>query len=348
MMLIDHKSVLNRLLAGRELEPEVMEAFVGLVMDGALADVVVAAVLAALRAKGETGSEVAAAARAMRSRAVAVKVANRERSVDTCGTGGDGAETINISTAAALLVAAAGVPVAKHGNRSVSSRCGSADVLEAAGVCLDITPEAMAILHDEVGIAFLFAPRLHPAMKVVMPVRRTLGVRTVFNLLGPLTNPAGVERQVIGVWGPEVQGLMAEALAELGARRAMVVHSEDGLDEISVSAPTTVVEVRDGQVVGRSRIDPAELGIEVADATSLKGGDVDENLRRMRAILGGEEESPAAEAVALNAGAALYVGGEAADIGQGYERAREICRSGVALGRLDEWAERSRGLSSSG
>jgi anthranilate phosphoribosyltransferase len=185
-------------------------------------------------------------------------------------------------------------------------------------------------------------------MKVVMPVRRTLGVRTVFNLLGPLTNPAGVERQVIGVWGPDVQELMAEALAELGARSAVVVHSEDGLDEISVCAPTTVIEVRDGQVAGRSRIDPSGLGIEVTDPSSLKGGDVSENLRRMRAILGGEEKSPAAEAVALNAGAALYVGGEAADIGRGFHQAREVLRSGSALGRLEEWAERSRELSPGG
>jgi anthranilate phosphoribosyltransferase len=347
-MIIDHKAVLSRLLAGRELEPEVMEAFVGLVMDGALADVVVAAVLAALRAKGETGSEVAAAARAMRLRAVDVEVANPEKSVDTCGTGGDGSESINISTAAAILVAAAGVPVAKHGNRSVSSRCGSADVLEAAGVRIDVTPENMATLHDEIGIAFLFAPRLHPAMKAVMPVRRTLGVRTIFNLLGPLTNPAGVERQVIGVWGSDVQGLMAEALAELGARRALVVHSDDGLDEISVCAPTSVLEVRDGQVVGGSRIDPAEFGIVAADPVSLKGGYIDENLRRMRAILGGEEESPATDAVALNAGAALYVGGEVTEIGEGYRRAREICRSGVALERLEEWARRSQELASGG
>jgi anthranilate phosphoribosyltransferase len=347
-MIIDHKAVLSRLLAGRELEPEVMEAFVGLVMDGVLADVVVAAVLAALRAKGETGSEVAAAARAMRVRAVNVEVADPERSIDTCGTGGDGSESINISTAAAVLVAATGVPVAKHGNRSVSSRCGSADVLEAAGVEIDVSPGTMAALHDEIGIAFLFAPRLHPAMKAVMPVRRTLGVRTIFNLLGPLTNPAGVTRQVIGVWGPEVQGLMAEALAELGARSALVVHSDDGLDEISVCAPTSVIEVRDGQVVGGSRIDPAEFGIEATDSTSLKGGNVDQNLRRMRAILGGEEESPATDAVALNAGAALYVGGEVTEIREGYRRAREICRSGVALERLEEWARRSQELASGG
>jgi anthranilate phosphoribosyltransferase len=347
MMLLDHKALLNRLLAGEDLDPNLMEAFVGLVMDGALEDVVVSAVLAALRAKGESGAEVAAAARAMRARAVPVPISKPQDSVDTCGTGGDGAETINISTAAAVLVVAAGVPVAKHGNRSVSSRCGSADVLEAAGVCLDMTPEAMATLHDEVGIAFLFAPRLHPAMKAVMPVRRALGVRTVFNLLGPLTNPAGVERQVIGVWGADVQRLMSEALAGLGARHALVVHSDDGLDEISVCAPTRVFEVRDGERSGEWKIDPSELGIEVTGPTSLKGGDISENLRRMRAILGGEEESPAADAVALNAGAALYVAGEVADLASGFDRASEVRRSGAALARLEEWANRSQELTDS-
>ncbi|MCG6949387.1 MAG: anthranilate phosphoribosyltransferase [Acidobacteria bacterium] len=344
MMLIDHKAMLNRLLIGRDLEPEVMEAFIGLVMDGAVAEVVVAAVLAALRAKGETGVEVAAAARAMRSRALEVPVATPSRSVDTCGTGGDGAETINISTAAALLVSAAGVPVAKHGNRSVSSRCGSADVLEAAGIQLDLTPQAMATLHDEVGIAFLFAPRLHPAMKAVMPVRRALGVRTVFNLLGPLTNPAGVERQVIGVWGSDVLGLMASALAELGAKHGLVVHSDDGLDEISVCAPTTVIEVRDGEVIEERRVDPAKLGIEVDDPDSLKGGDVNENLRRLRTILAGDENSAAADAVALNAGAALYVAGEASDLESGFRRARDVQRSGAALETLENWVRRSREL----
>ena len=207
-----------------------------------------------------------------------------------------------------------------------------------------MTPEMMATLHDEVGIAFLFAPRLHPAMKAVMPVRRTLGVRTVFNLLGPLTNPAGVERQVIGVWGRDVQGLMAAALADLGARHALVVHSDDGLDEISVCAPTAVIEIRDGEVAGTWQVDPVEFGINVKDPTSLKGGDVSENLRRMRAILGGEEESSAAEAVALNAGAGLYVAGLATGLKEGFRRAAEVRRSGAALTRLEEWANRSREL----
>jgi len=341
MNTMNYKALLNRLIAGEDLAPAEVEDFFGAVMDGGVDGSVTAAILVALRMKGETGPEVAAAARVMRARSLTVPIRDPERAVDTCGTGGDGAETINISTAAALVAAASGVLVAKHGNRSVSSRCGSADVLEAAGVRLDIGPEAIARLHDEVGIAFLFAPRLHPAMKAVMPVRRALGVRTVFNLLGPLTNPAGVGRQVIGVWGPEVQGLMAVALAELGTRHALVLHSDDGLDELSVNAPTRVIEVRDGAVVGDSVVDPAELGIEVNDSDSLKGGDVAENLRRLRLILGGREESAAAEAVALNAGAALVVAGTVAGLREGFERCREVVQSGTALACLEELARRS-------
>jgi anthranilate phosphoribosyltransferase len=344
MTALDHRSLLNTLLSGTDLEPALMEAFVGAVMDGAVEEPVVAAALAGLRAKGETGAEVAAAARAMRARALRVPIAEPARALDTCGTGGDGAETINISTAAALVAAAAGARIAKHGNRSVSSRCGSADVLEAAGVRLDLEPAAMAALHDEIGIAFLFAPRLHPAMRAVMPVRRSLGVRTIFNLLGPLTNPAGVERQVIGVWGREVQTVMAEALAALGARRALVVHSDDGLDELSVAAPTTVIEVRDGAVVGERRVEPAGLGIELRDASSLRGGDAAENLRRLRAILGGEERSAASEAIALNAAAALYVAGLATDLAAGFATARAILDAGSALRILETLARRSKEL----
>ncbi len=341
MTAIDHRPLLNRLLAGNDLSGEEMESFIGAVMDGVVDDVVVAAVLAALRAKGETGVEIAAAARAMRERAIPVPVTDPSRAVDTCGTGGDGAETINISTAAALVAAAAGVPVAKHGNRSVSSRCGSADVLEAAGVRLDLSPHAMAALHAEIGIAFLFAPRLHPAMRAVMPVRRALGVRTVFNLLGPLTNPAGVTRQVIGVWGSEVQDLMASALAELGARRALVVHSDDGLDEISVSAPTRILEIRDGLVVDDWKLEPEDLGIDASETESLIGGDVNENLRRMRDVLSGGEQSAAAEAVAVNAAAALYVAELADSMAQGLEMARESLGSGAGLSILESLGKRS-------
>ena len=341
MTTINHKPILNALLAGNDLDAPTMEQFIGAVMDGAVDEVVVAAVLAALRAKGETGTEIAAAARAMRARALPVEILQPERAVDTCGTGGDGAETINISTAAAVVAAAAGVAVAKHGNRSVSSRCGSADVLEAAGVHLDLDPGSMAELHNEVGIAFLFAPRLHPAMKAVMPVRRTLGVRTVFNLLGPLTNPARVERQVIGVWGRDVQPLMAAALAELGAARGLVVHSDDGLDEISVSAPTTVIEVREGEVVGEWRVEPDQVGVRSGNSESLKGGDAEENLRRMLAILGGQAKSAASEAVALNAAAALYVAEVAPNLKEGREKCRGLLRTGTALECLQRLAQRS-------
>jgi len=284
----------------------------------------------------------------MRGRVRRVIFAAADSAVDTCGTGGDGADTINISTGAALVAAAAGVPVAKHGNRSVSSRCGSADVLEALGVVLDLDNTALARLLDDVGIAFLFAPRLHPAMKAVMPVRRSLSVRTFFNLLGPLTNPAGVVRQVVGVWGRDVQDLLAAALAELGAVRALVVHSDDGLDELSVEAPTRVVEVRDGRVAGVWIADPSELGVEPAPGRSLRGGDVQFNARRLREILAGRERSAAAEAVALNAGAALVVGDRADDLRAGLAAARAVLRSGAALATLERLAARSRELTADG
>jgi anthranilate phosphoribosyltransferase len=344
----NRSSMLQRLIDREDLDPAEMEGFIGAVMDGRVEGPEVAASLVALRMKGETGREVAAAARAMRQRSLAVPVADPSRTVDTCGTGGDGAATVNISTAAALVAAAAGLPVAKHGNRSVSSRCGSADVLEACGVRLDLAPEALGTLLQEMGIAFLFAPRLHPAMGAVMPVRRALAVRTVFNLLGPLTNPAGAQRQVVGVWGGDVQQLMAEALAELGAVHALVVHSDDGLDELSVAAPSTVVEVRDGDVTASFTVDPAELGIDARDPAELGGGDIQHNAERLAAILGGQERSAASEAVALNAAAALLVGGEVDDLAVGLGQAREILSSGSGLDRLGALARRSSELGGNG
>jgi anthranilate phosphoribosyltransferase len=341
---LSYKSLLTDLISGNDLHPEAVEQLFGAVMDGAVEQPVVAALLVALRMKGETGPEVAAAARAMRERAVPVLIAAPEQAVDTCGTGGDGANTVNISTAAALVAAAAGVPVAKHGNRSVSSSCGSADVLEAAGVRLSLSATELATLVDEIGIAFLFAPNLHPAMREVMPVRRALAVRTTFNLLGPLTNPARVQRQVVGVWGEEIQELVAAALADLGATHALVVHSQDGLDELSVMAPSTVYEVCNGAVSGSWQVRPEELGIVADDPARLRGGDVSHNGKRLQAILAGHERSAATEAVALNAGAALYVAGRAASIGEGLEQAREIIRSGAAAERLELLARRSQEL----
>jgi anthranilate phosphoribosyltransferase len=336
------KQTLQRLIDRQDLAADEVEGLFGSIMDGVLEAPQVAALLVALRMKGESGHEVAAAARAMRRRARRVPLAAPEAAVDTCGTGGDGADTINISTAAALVVAAAGVPVAKHGNRSVSSRCGSADVLESAGVRLDLEPSSLGRLVDEVGVGFLFAPPLHPAMAAVMPVRRSMAVRTVFNLLGPLSNPAGVTRQVVGVWGREVQDLMAAALADLGAVHALVVHSDDGLDELSVSAPTRLIEVREGQVVDDRSLDPRDLGIEAQDLESLRGGEVDFNLERLRAVLAGKERSAATEAVALNAAAALHVSAEGVKLRAALDRSREVVASGAALERLETLARASQ------
>ncbi|MFI5166766.1 MAG: anthranilate phosphoribosyltransferase [Thermoanaerobaculales bacterium] len=328
------REVLEALLAGEALPGATMEACFASLMAGEWSEAEQAAFLVALRAKGETASEVAAAARVLRSFAVPV-ASHRTPLIDTCGTGGDGAHTLNISTGAGLVAAACGVAVAKHGNRSVSSRCGSADVLEALGLPLELEPERLGELLDEEGFAFLFAPRLHPAMRAVMPVRRALGVRTVFNLLGPIANPAGVKRQVVGVYSAEVMPLVAGALAELGAEHAWVVRGEDGLDELTVCAATRVVEVRDGRVGSEFTVDPGELGIKRATRADLAGGEAGENAARLRAILSGEERSPAAEAVALNAAAALVVAGEVGGLSEGMERARECLAAGAAQRKLD-------------
>ncbi len=328
------RDVLEALLAARDLSAQTTEECFAALMAGEWSEPEQAAFLIALRAKGETAGEVAAAARVLRSFAVPVS-ASRAPLVDTCGTGGDGAHTLNISTGAALVAAACGVAVAKHGNRSVSSKCGSADVLEALGVPLEMEPERLGALIDAEGFAFLFAPRLHPAMRVVMPVRRVLGVRTVFNLLGPLANPAGVRRQVVGVYGAGVMPLVAGALAELGAEHAWVVHGEDGLDELSVCAPTRVIEVRNGAVARTLTVDPAALGVARASRDDLAGSDANGNAGRLRAILAGEERSAAAEAVALNAAAALLVAGVAADLAEGLAATRECLASGAAGAKLD-------------
>jgi anthranilate phosphoribosyltransferase len=328
------RDVLERLLAREDLDAATMEASFEALMGGEWSEAQQAAFLIALRAKGESPEELAAAARVLRRAAVPVEAVRRPL-IDTCGTGGDGAHTLNISTGAALVAAACGAAVAKHGNRSVSSRCGSADVIEALGVPLDLEPERLGALLDAEGFAFLFAPRLHPAMKVVMPVRRGLAVRTVFNLLGPLCNPAGVRRQVVGVYGEAAQTLVAGALASLGAEHALVVHSRDGLDEISACAPTRVIEVRDGAIARELTIVPEELGVERHDPAALAGGDAAANARRLREILGGRERSVASEAVALNAAAALLVAGLAEDLAAGLAAARACLAAGRGAETLD-------------
>jgi anthranilate phosphoribosyltransferase len=325
------REALERWIARRDLERAEMEALFGRIMDGAITPVYQAALLAALAAKGETVGEIAGAAAAMRARAIRIPH-HRADVVDTCGTGGDGAGTFNISTAAALVAAAAGVPMAKHGNRSVSSRCGSADVLEALGVAVQVTPESAARALDEIGIAFLFAPSLHPAMKEVMPVRRELGVRTVFNLLGPLVNPAGARRQVLGVPQPRWVETHAAVLADLGCDHALVVHG-DGLDEISTTGPTTVAEVRGGQIA-RYQVSPEDFGFTRVRRDALLGGDIAHNAGVMLRVLRGEP-GPLHDVTALNAGGAIYVGGLAASLAEGVARARTVLASGGGLAKLE-------------
>jgi len=320
------REILEKLLAGQALNKEETQTSFRALMEGRWSEAQQAAFLVALRAKGETPQEVAEAARVLR--AYAVRITAPPGAVDTCGTGGDGTCTLNLSTGAAILAASLGVPVAKHGNRSVSSRCGSADVLEAMGWPLNLAPGACEQLLSERGFTFLFAPTFHPAMKGVAPVRRSLGVRTVFNLLGPLANPAGVRRQLVGVFSPAAQELVASALAQLGAEHAWVVHSADGLDELSVQAPTAVVEVRDGAAARRFTVDPANLNL-AQDGEALAGGDAPYNAQRLWDILEGRERGSAADAVALATGAALVVGGKVGDLVEGVTQAREALASGL-------------------
>jgi anthranilate phosphoribosyltransferase len=329
--MIETQEALSRLLDGGDLTRGEMEELFGRLMDGLIPDAVKAALLVALRMKGETAPEIAGAAAAMRERAVKIPH-HRERVVDTCGTGGDQRGTFNISTAAALVAAAAGVPVAKHGNRSVSSRSGSADVLAALGVDIEVSPAVAGRALDEVGIAFLFAPLLHPAMREVMPVRKTLGVRTVFNVLGPLTNPAGARRQVMGVYAEGLVEPIARVLAELGSEHAMVVHGADGLDEITTTGPTLVGEVRAGEVEVY-QVAPERFGVDRAELADLAGGGPEENARAMARVLGGEAGA-LADVVALNAGAALYVGGVVGEMAAGVERAREVLAAGAGMATL--------------
>ena len=329
---------LKRVLARRDLGRDEMRSLMGRLMDGELSDVYKSALLAALATKGETAAEIAGAADALRRRLVPIPHGVK-RVVDTCGTGGDGRGTFNISTAAALVAAAAGVPVAKHGNRSVSSKCGSADVLEAAGVTVESTPETAGRELAEIGICFLFAPGYHPAMREVMPVRRELAVRTLFNVLGPLTNPAAARRQLLGVYSEHLVELVARVQAELGADHALVVHGDDGLDELTTTGRTRVAEARGGEV-RLYEVEPEACGLPRAKLEDLAGGDPSHNATLLRRVLEGEP-GPLADVAMLNAGAAIYVGGRAESLQDGVEIARRTIASGAARGKLDELRTRS-------
>jgi len=325
--------VIKRVVDGKHLERDEMHEVFSAMMDGQATDVQKSALLIALRMKGETADEITGAALAMRERVTPLDV-DRDGLVDTCGTGGDGRGTFNISTIAAIAAAGAGVNVAKHGNRAVSSSCGSADVLSALGVYIDLDAPSMAQVLRRAGIAFLFAPKLHPAMSAVAAVRRELGVRTIFNVLGPLTNPAFARRQVLGVYSDRLTETVAQVLAALGAEHAIVVHSRDGLDEISVSAATHVCEVRDGEVRSYD-ITPEDIGVARHSLERLAGGDAQQNAAIARAVLNGENGARH-DVVAANAGAACYVAGLAPTIRDGVELARESLRSGRASEKLTQ------------
>jgi len=323
------------LIDGHDLEAGAMASVMQSVMTGQTTPAQIGALLVALRMKGETPDEIVAAARVMRELATRVEV-DTDGLVDTCGTGGDASGTFNISTAAALVAAAAGARVAKHGNRSVSSRSGSADVLQALGVSLGIAPEGVAACIDRVGVGFLFAPAHHGAMRHAIGPRRELGVRTVFNVLGPLTNPAGAPNQVLGVFSPEWIRPLAEALQKLGSRHVLVVHAEDGLDEISISAATRVAELRNGEI-REYRVSPEDFGLPLAPPEAIRVDSVEASAAMIRAVLDGEPGA-ARDIVLLNAGAAVYVSGRAASHAEGVAAAAGAIDSGAAADRLRQLA----------
>jgi len=328
---------INQLLEGQSLSAEQAEAVMDEIMTGAATPAQIAGFLVALRVKGETVDEITGCARAMRRAAVPVRPVRTDL-IDTCGTGGDGAGTFNISTTTAFVVAGAGLGVAKHGNRSVSSQTGSADVLKALGVNFDLTPEQVARAIDEIGIGFLFAPHFHPAMRHAIGPRRELGIRTVFNILGPLTNPAGARAQLLGVYNAALTEVLARVLQQLGSRAAYVVHGFGRLDELTTGGPNQVsyfgVAPDNGGILTET-LDPRELGLAPAQPEDLRGGDPDENARILRGILAGEDRGPRRDVVLLNAAAALVAGGAAADLKEGIARAAESIDSGAALRTLE-------------
>jgi anthranilate phosphoribosyltransferase len=324
---------LETLLAERDLSRAEAREAMGAIMTGEATPAQIGGFLIALRLKGETPDEIAGFAEAIRGHVLAVRP-QRDDLVDTAGTGGDGQATINISTAAALVAAAAGAAVAKHGNRAVSSASGSADVLEALGFSLECPRERIERSIDELGFGFLFAPTHHPGFRHAAPVRKELATRTVFNVLGPLTNPAGARAQVVGVYEPGLVRTLAEVLARLGARRAFVVHGAFGIDELSPAGPNLVCEVVDGEVRGRE-VDPQALGLARCAPDELRGGSPRQNAAVIRAVFSGEERGARRDAILLNAAGAIAAGGHAEDLRDGLELARKTVDSGAAAERLE-------------
>ena len=337
------RDAIRTVVDGRTLTMDEASAAMNAIMSGSVTGAQIGALVTALRMRGETVEEVAGFARAMRDHSLKVPV-DRGRGVivDTCGTGGDSAGTFNISTTAAFVIAGAGVRVAKHGNRAVTSKCGSADVLEGLGVAIELTPQGVAACIEEAGIGFMYAPAFHPAMRFVGPARREMGIRTVFNILGPLTNPAGARHQLIGVGHPEIAGKLARALQALGADRAVLVHDGDGLDELGLAAPSEVTEydARSGEIRTYT-VRPEELGLHRSATSALLGGDTATNVAITRSVLSGER-GPRRDVILLNAGAGLYAADAAASFADGVALAGQVIDSGAAMAALDRLVEVSR------
>lgn len=331
------QAALNALIEKRDLAAEEMTSVMRQIMSGELTPVQISGIVVALRAKGETVTEIAAAASVMRSLSAKVEAQEDLHLVDTCGTGGDGTHTFNISTASAIVASACGAKVAKHGGRSVSSTCGSADVLEHLGVNVGLAPVEVAKSIMAVGLGFMFAPSHHSAMRFAAPVRRELGVRTIFNLLGPLTNPAGAKNQVIGVYHPDLVRKFAEVLKIMGSRHVLVVHGMDGLDEISISGKTMVAELKDGKI-SEFTLAPEDFGLARSPIESIRVADVESAKRLLMEALEGRE-GPARDIVMLNAGASIYVAGLATSIAEGVEKAAERMSNGDALKKLEQLAD---------
>ena len=341
-MTITPRDALQRTIEHREIFHDEMVALMRQIMNGEVSPTMVAAILTGLRVKKETIGEITGAARVMRELAARVDAGDPAHFVDIVGTGGDGANTFNISTASMFVVAAAGATVAKHGNRSVSSKSGSADVLEVLGAAIDLTPDEVAESIRRTGIGFMFAPNHHPAMRNVAAVRKELGVRTLFNILGPLTNPAGAPNILMGVFHPDLVGIQVRALQRLGMQRALVVWGRDGMDEISLGAATMVGELRDGEV-REYAIEPEDFGLSMASSRNLRVADALESRAMVLEALD-DRAGIARDIVSLNAGAALHVAGIAASIGEGIERARDALSSGAARAKLDEFVAATQAI----
>jgi len=339
---MDMKQAIAKVIDGQDIDSGEMVAIMRTIMTGGATAAQIGGFLVGLRMKGETVAEITAAAQVMRELASGVDISGLDHAVDIVGTGGDASGTFNVSTASMFVAAAAGCHVAKHGNRSVSSKSGSADALEAAGIRLDLTPEQVSHCVREVGVGFMFAPGHHSAMKHAIGPRKEMGVRTIFNVLGPLTNPAGVPNLLLGVFSEDLLEPLAEVLQRLGARHVMVVHSRDGLDEISIGDKTEVAELKDG-TIRRYSIWPEEFGMERSDLSAIQVEDAAASLAMIRSVLE-DHPGPARDIVTLNAGAAIYTAGLATDLKEGMEKARQAIASGEARNRLDKLIIVSQGF----